>query len=1146
MSDYKSRLADKGFCNWIKANLAISVTKAGLQDVVCNKLQRIHQDVLNDIRTEDQIPSNISCSDCLTQNIIRCSRKYPCNQLAKVCPFHQQIQFRGCPNGLCDKVRDKIIHAHEYNKPSWKNTRAEAWCNSYWEYAKCFMPPDGYSDKTSFFETDLNGIISIVTNESAFASQIDDKDVCKQARSVVNDVRHNSDLSVGNQQLEDIITSLKQFLSCSEEFKNDSLASEAVLKLEKLKTDPLLNVTEADVQLLIQNQYHQLVKDLKTDMIEFYKDQHGTTSISPVLEDIDSPLLGLYVPPIIHRVLSGNTNENDDRKTTPVATFNDIFFGRDGRYREIYLCSDAGLGKTVYGKRLALMWCQANEADQNECNFTQEEIDVMKSFGFVFFISLKESDQIHGDVDDMIEKQIIQHLARALSYRTEFVERVLTNETCLIILDGLDEWSHATEHIPYRKSRQTCTFFTATRTWKFTIAKIRQSKIDQQLEMIGIDATGQKKLKSNVWKTVMGNDADNESESQWKDFDAEVADRNIEEFESSPMLLLYLICLWFDKKPLGDSRCGLYSNIVEMLLHKLVKEQHMSKLAEVAKDIPKSFKSNDYCRKYFPFIEELARLAFITLFNRQMGNKYVFTDSVAKENMSGVCLEFWSKTGILTQIKGRPRLTERDTKVSFIHKTFHEFFAALHIALGEPEDVICIVQDVCGDLNSILLFANTFEFLCGLSQTTSTKILNSLVALLARDNLTQNLRNNTYSFLDYWEICDLKKDFQNMMVACVNESKDSGHTPDYLLEDIFLNSDEETEKRYVSALCALTEHKNIKWIKYGRSLAPEKVHDLLNILNIPCMKSLQKLELWGHPGAEDVGVILGASLNTLTCLLIHGCEIRDGKAYDKHIELTEASVYNLQNFVSLDCIDLYCITLRHELIEKLFVWLEKNKSFRQIKIARVQCSDHHSNNCQYSDFIFDISEHRNLKVVGLGNMCVSKVKVNSLSLEEFWAECNDTIVTSFLTSYVPSASKLHTFVVEFIDSIATVEHILNTLPYLDNLCHLQLKGMDIQQRELKLTSRHTVKHVRLIEIKMESRALQKLIEEFGTYSHSVSVEIASCVVRPNSDNGGVSFEKLRDMILVSETKFTVIANARCCGHDNAFAFRTISADMTTS
>jgi hypothetical protein len=301
------------------------------------------------------------------------------------------------------------------------------------------------------------------------------------------------------------------------------------------------------------------------------------------------------------------------------------------------------------------------------------------------------------------------------------------------------------------------------------------------------------------------------------------------------------------------------------------------------------------------------------------------------------------------------------------------------------------------------------------------------------------------------------------------------------------------------------------------------------------MNSLQKLELWGHPSKEDVEVLLAASLKTLKCLLIHGGMNND----EKYIEISETSFNMLQSLRNIRCIDMFCITLKHDLITKLFNWLEQNKEMTQIKIARVKCADHVDDDCMSGQFVFDLSGHKNLKIIGLGDMFASGVKVNSSALEEFWADHNEPILSSFLTSYITSAANLHTFVVEFINSKDTVDQILDTLPRLYNLCHLQLKGMDLRDQELTLTTQRTVKHIRLIEISLESRALKKLIDELGTYKHCVTMEIASCDVKQGTGDGSVSFEDLRQMIELSTGKFTVISNLRCSGHDDAFAFRTI-------
>lgn len=878
-----------------------------------------------------------------------------------------------------------------------------------------------------------------------------------------------------------------------------------------------------------------LFLDLKQDVIQLIKDQHGTTSISPVLEEVDSPLLDFYVPPTVTSGNAGPIKATSGQSASSVQSVKDIFYGQNERHREIYLCADAGLGKTVFGKRLALIWCQANETEQKECNFTEEEEQIMKGFDFVFYISLKEADPVHIDVDDMVQQQIIKNLARASSYRTEFIEKVLTQQTCLIVLDGLDEWSHPKEHIPFRKPRQNCAFFTTTRPWKFTVARIRQSKIDQQLEMKGIDFAGKQKLMSNLLKATFGEEAESESEMQLKGFDEAVNKRNITGFETSPMLLLYLMCLWLDEKPMGDSRCGLYCNIVELLLQKLLDRHQIPAARSMTKDLPDCFKENEFCLRYSSYIKDLSHLAFITLFNKDIENKFVFSDKLTKKTMSMDCLEFWLKAGILTQIKGQRSLTSRESRVHFIHKTFHEFFAAVHLALTDQDTADGDVVKACSDLNSVLQYSNFLTFLCGLNPTVSSKVLNGVVATLSKDVLSERLRNNTYSFVDYWEVCDLKQKFQNLMVACVNECRDNGFEPRYQLDDVMLTFDGDIDNKYINALCDLTKQKNMKSVKFGGTLSTPEVHEFVENLEMRDMRLLEKLELWGHPGTQDVEVLLRASLKSLKCLLIHGGINND----IKYIEISEESFKTLEALPNIRCIDLFCITLKHDLIKKLFDWLERKQDMTQIKIARVKCSDHPEDDCMTGDFVFDLSGHANLKIIGLGNIFASGVKVNSSALEEFWADSNEPIISSFLTNYISSAANLHTFVVEFIHSKDTVDQIIGTLPKLDNLCHLQLKDMDLRDLDLVLTNQHSVKHVRLIELTLESRALKNLIDELGRYRHAVTMEIASCNVKHTAGDGGVSFEDLRQMIEQATDKFTVLSNLKCSGHDAAFAFRTI-------
>lgn len=187
MSDCIPKLADKGFQNWLKANLALNITKEGVEDCVINEVNAFHRDALDGIISPDQIAKNDFCTECSCENILPCPTRSICVVKAGVCSFHHSAHkaFRPCPKHVCDRLRDKIRKCHKFNFPSWKNTWTERWCSNPWEMAKCYLPPDGYLAVNTITETDLNGVLSLLLNHSTFKYRIDER-LCEEVINVLN------------------------------------------------------------------------------------------------------------------------------------------------------------------------------------------------------------------------------------------------------------------------------------------------------------------------------------------------------------------------------------------------------------------------------------------------------------------------------------------------------------------------------------------------------------------------------------------------------------------------------------------------------------------------------------------------------------------------------------------------------------------------------------------------------------------------------------------------------------------------------------------------------------------------------------------------------------------------------------------------
>jgi hypothetical protein len=171
-------LSKPKFLNWVKAALAVLLTKEEIEPVVFNEIAQFQQQCLQNISSLNGLPAGSICSSCTTENVVNCPTNRICNVNRGKCSYHRNVatQYRptGCPKQICHEMKSGIQNAHRFYGPSFKNTDATQWCKNPWEIAKCFMPPDGYKDVSNAAETDFNGIISVILNYKGFEAKISD------------------------------------------------------------------------------------------------------------------------------------------------------------------------------------------------------------------------------------------------------------------------------------------------------------------------------------------------------------------------------------------------------------------------------------------------------------------------------------------------------------------------------------------------------------------------------------------------------------------------------------------------------------------------------------------------------------------------------------------------------------------------------------------------------------------------------------------------------------------------------------------------------------------------------------------------------------------------------------------------------------
>ncbi|XP_052760647.1 uncharacterized protein LOC128203317 [Mya arenaria] len=719
MTTYGQLLKDKKAQNWVKAAFALNITKEGLQPLVEDVLTCVHQDIYNNVRTSKGLPGGATCAQCFTENVLKCPTRGICIS-TRNCKFHNSPQkvYAPCPNGICEGVRDEIIQHHRFPVPSWKNTNADKWCTSHWEIGKCFLPPDGYKTKSSINDSDFNGVISVMMNCKDFQNKLSfnvatQPNLLTEVRDIGRRVRHSNDQKVKDTELVDFLFKLRTLLEDKTELANRPEAQHAVEQLKKMQTD--------DFKISAENEGEMLKEGLRLRLANHYRTTLADMPISPILGEKNAKLRKFYVAPKIvekdHRKI-GEIDKGESGQE--VAKFSDVFLKNGQLLSNAFLVGEPGKGKSTFSVMCALEWThQYLPAEENVgIKTSYADPEFFKEFAFLFHVTLRDSGKT-CDLAQMIKDQLIRKFYHEKDaddgYR--LLQTVLESETCLIIADGLDEWTHPenvnctckTEEkvTPFRNSANKATLLTTTRPWRMSKFRVQDSKIDKYLEIEG--AADTKQLVENIINILNGG---NEDERTQEAFMKMASEKDLEGLLSAPISTTQLVCLWFEGKSLTDSKCDIYAGVINMLSCRLSYVQRKHKIPKI--ELPSVLKEHE-CFVQNPMVYlALAKLAYTTLYSECRDSSVVFSNKTVKALLSRKQVEFALKSGLLTEKKSNS-LIKKSSHFSFFHKTLQEFLAALHLCLNENDySQLSNKYEQDNKKNILGDVSQTFIFICGM------------------------------------------------------------------------------------------------------------------------------------------------------------------------------------------------------------------------------------------------------------------------------------------------------------------------------------------------------------------------------------------------------------------------------------------------
>jgi hypothetical protein len=792
------------------------------------------------------------------------------------------------------------------------------------------------------------------------------------------------------------------------------------------------------------------------------------------------------------------------KETTRVKSLQDLFTWGKNVPQEIYLSAVAGFGKTAFSKYLALTWCQAHQKGENYKHFKEEELKALSSFEFLFMVELRDSAKV-CDVDDMIEQQVIQYLPCSFSMPKGLLKDILHDEKCLVILDGLDEWTHPDNNctrlpksIPHRYAREKCVILTTTRPWKLGMSNLNQ--IGETVELVKLNKDNIRKFKCNAMKMLNVNLQDGELQNEVCRFEEAISDHDLEDMESTPLLLLYLICLWVEKIPIGNSAVELYTGIIQLLLSRTEKlhGKFHSSCEKSLSYIPDCFRKHQHFCSYFTFLVTIGKLAFYTLFSKKKEHTLVFDKNVANKYLNQEDLKSSCLSGILSESKVKTLIIE-SSKISFSHKTVQEYFSALFISFKNTNEVQKIIFEECNCLQNILDKSKEFPFISGMNPKLMSAISSDLMPVINNDEKTSKYR--TLADNDYMYKMPLE-DIQDMYISCSKESQENKDLK-LCLQDFIINEkcQQENYFKQLQHLCQQNK-ENIKSIMI-RNKGICSLQEIISMFTLSDLPHIEKLYYKGEIVEEEIMSLL---LNPLKCLTVRSSKWENHQFVGEYCRLSAEINGRLVKLQHLECLFISYFTMTHEVMETLLNFLNSKKSMKAISLHNLCCSDHDSS-CP--GFNLDLSQHSQLRYLGLIWIPVSPLNMDVSLLEEcsvgkLYKPC---VVASYL-SQLPAASKLQSFRCGDLESSGDIETMLQTVPLLYHVKHVRLYRINLGERSLTLTPQMiNIERVDLWYITMSCSVLHDLISVINKLPHTVTVELWGCDIKPETE-----FEKLKTFI----------------------------------
>ena len=656
---------------------------------------------------------------------------------------------------------------------------------------------------------------------------------------------------------------------------------------------------------------------------------------------------------------SDGRNVSESRELL-VKSANDIFYKGKRKCLNVYILGEAGSGKSAFCKYIVHAWCLTHSKHKPTYTQTLDVRDCLKNFDFLFFLSLRHNTH-QCSIKSMLQEQ----------YGEPVLEQILDKDSasCLILMDGLDEWSKPTKReitpqfqtdcIPDRNHFKRYTVVTTSRPWKTESLNLTDSEQNHIIRLRGIDndaiADMSKKYIDELNKL-------SEKTKSHESIMNVVTYSQLSEMKNVPVILQQLICLAFDDRLPSTSTCAIFRSMLDLMIEWAVKRnlagmdfEEIAKMSSSTESTIQKLddKNNNFIVKYSAVVTFASKLAFRTLFSNNKETSISFDQRVMTEleipdTIERCCI----KIGILTEEQSVSILPSRQnvSSFSFMHKSLQEFLAAMYIASqrkismnrqayqssligGRFQACRQYVRELFKCLKTtedVLNFSNVIVMLCGLDTVLTVHLSELIDDILKNDTRISKYVDTVQKPSD----CNVISDIQKLTFKYIKEHITNGSNL------VPLNLENITFDKGTWKIALLKYIDPMKIVSLGICLSEDtvaaKVRTIFEYLtHCQQIKKIYISDQWGKTDTElsNFEGLLVNNIDTLQCI-----SVKLSRYVDKN-PLGGTIVDLLPRMSKLRSIKLSGISLSQNQCSTLSTFFTENTHLQQVALKWIECKD---------------------------------------------------------------------------------------------------------------------------------------------------------------------------------------------------------------